>query len=490
MTLTTRLSTFFLATLACVLTGFAVCVFWLAHGQLEHEVDDRLETTIDALISAAQVTREDVTWVPRDLNVSRQTTDSLDPAAVVWLVGNDREEVLDRSHPQAEVLFRNTRPSDLQTPLSRTYITVSGETWRVAIGRLDRFSPHSHVSPHHPEPTVQDGEKEQRHRALLLVVATSWAPTATSLRTIAGVVIALSLTFLGAALFGSRVVCRRALTPVSTMAAIAKDMRAADLNERLPISKTGDELEDLSQAFNGLLDRLQDSFERQRRFTGDASHQLRTPLTIILGHLEVTLRRERSLDEYRQTLTTVERQAAQLQHIVEALLLLARADDESQRPELQPLDLANWLPEFVQSWSDHPRAREITLQPFGSNAVRLVVHSHAVLLGELLNNLLDNATKYSPAGTPITLAAECVANEVLIHVDDCGPGISTTDLPHLFEPFYRARISPTAAQPGSGLGLSIASRIARLLGGSITAHSPGPLSLGSRFTVRLPRFAQ
>ncbi len=488
MTLTTRLSAFFLATLACVLTGFAVCVFWLAHGQLEHDVDDRLETTFDTLISAAEVTREDVAWVPRELSLPRQPTDSPGREAVIWLVANDRQEVLDRSHSQAEALLKHAAPRDLQAPLSRAYITLEGETWRVAIGRLDRFSPHAHVSQHPSEATALKGDHEQRHRALLLVVATSWEPTAAALRAIGGVVAVLTLLFLGAALFGSRVVCRRALTPVSTMAAVAKEMRAADLQERLPVSKTGDELEDLSRAFNGLLDRLQDSFERQRRFTGDASHQLRTPLTIMRGHLEVALRRERSSDEYRQTLATVERQVSQLQHIVEALLVLARADEESQRPTLQPLDLASWLPEFVQSWADHPRASEITLQPLDSTAGRLVVQSHAVLLGELLNNLLDNATKYSPPGTAITLSAECVAEAVLIHIDDRGPGISATDLPHLFEPFYRARVSPTAAQPGTGLGLSIASRIARLLGGSLTAQSPSPTSLdappsGSRFTV-------
>src|SRR5438067_10947151 len=110
------------------------------------------------------------------------------------------------------------------------------------------------------------------------------------------------------------------------MAGAAREMAVDDLGRRLPMAATGDELGDLSRAFNNLLDRLQESFARQKRFTGDASHQLRTPLTAIRGHIEVALRRERSAGEYRAVLSTVEQKAGHLQRIVESLLFLARAD--------------------------------------------------------------------------------------------------------------------------------------------------------------------
>src|SRR5439155_4762880 len=128
------------------------------------------------------------------------------------------------------------------------------------------------------------------------------------------------------ALFLGRAMSRRALRPLSSMACSARAMDASDRGQRLPSATAGDELEDLARAFNGLLNRLQEAFERQRRFTGDASHQLRTPLTAMLGQIDVALRRDRQADDYRRTLDLVHGQASHLRKIVEALLFLTRAD--------------------------------------------------------------------------------------------------------------------------------------------------------------------
>src|SRR5207248_1878113 len=152
-----------------------------------------------------------------------------------------------------------------------------------------------------------------------------------------------------------RALCRRALAPVTRMAGAARIMSAADLDQRLPAPGSRDELEDLGRAFNGLLGRLQESFERQRRFTGDASHQLRTPLTAILGQIEVVLRRDRPAEDYQRVLTLVQQQAAHLRQMVEMLLFLARADAEARLPHLETLDLARWVPAHLQSWSAHAR---------------------------------------------------------------------------------------------------------------------------------------
>src|SRR5437868_10416144 len=143
------------------------------------------------------------------------------------------------------------------------------------------------------------------------------------------------------------------------MAAAARTMATVDLSQRLKHTANGDELDDLGHSFNGLLDRLQESFERQRRFTGDASHQLRTPLTAILGQLEVALRRPRTADEYRQALATVHDRAGHLRRIVESLLFLARADADARLPERERVDLADWLPEHLRTCSEHPRFGDI-----------------------------------------------------------------------------------------------------------------------------------
>src|SRR5260370_2319896 len=144
------------------------------------------------------------------------------------------------------------------------------------------------------------------------------------------------------------------------MAANAREMNVDDLGNRLAIRSTGDELEDLSRSFNGLLERLQESFERQRQFTGDASHQLRTPLTAMLGQVEVALRHARPAEEYQRVLSTVHQKAGHLRRIVEALLFLARADGEARLPELERVPLSAWLEGHLQTWSDHDRAKDVT----------------------------------------------------------------------------------------------------------------------------------
>jgi signal transduction histidine kinase len=265
------------------------------------------------------------------------------------------------------------------------------------------------------------------------------------------------------------------------MAQAASAIRADALGQRLPLPRTGDELDELGRAFNDLLSRLQDAFERQRRFTGDAAHQLHTPLTALLGQVEVTLRRERPPEEYRRVLDLVKGQAGRLRELVDMLLFLARADAEARLPNLERLDLAEWLPEHLRGWARHPRALDLRLEapPAGS----LPVRAHGPMLGQLLDNLLDNACKYSPPGTPVVVRLAGDDGAVVVSVTDAGPGIAAEDLPHIFEPFYRSARAPK--QGGAGLGLAVARSIARALGGELTAHCESPA--GSCFRLSLPR---
>jgi signal transduction histidine kinase len=284
------------------------------------------------------------------------------------------------------------------------------------------------------------------------------------------------------ALAGGRWVCRRALRPVQVLAGSARSMDGTDLGQRLPALATADEVADLSTAFNGLLDRLQEAFERQRRFTGDASHQLRTPLAALLGQVEVTLRRERPAREYRDTLGLVHRQATHLRQIVESLLFLARADAEARLPNREPIDLAAWLKEHLRSWSDHPRSADLRLEP--TPEALPPVEAHSPLLGELVDILLDNACKHSPPGSPVTQRLGREGGRVLLVVEDRGCGIAAEDLPHVFEPFFRSADARRRGVAGLGLGLAIARRIAGACGGTLTAGgSPGG---GAVFTLSLP----
>jgi signal transduction histidine kinase len=296
----------------------------------------------------------------------------------------------------------------------------------------------------------QTGKKAKTHRELRITLGTSLNPVHAALTQLAITLAGLSAGILLVALIAVRIVCRRVLVPVSRMAVAASNIGAEDLGRRLPALATDDELGQLNRAFNGLLDRLQEAFERQRRFTGEASHQLRTPLAAILGQIEVALRRERLVEEYQRVLNAVHKRGTHLSKIVESLLFLARANADASPIALENLCLNSWLPELVETWSGHRRADDILFE--GNEAEPCFILAHAALLGELLNILIDNACKYSPAGEPIRITLHRKDDEVLIHVADRGCGIAETDRPHLFTPFFRSEEARRRGWKGQGWG--------------------------------------
>jgi signal transduction histidine kinase len=365
-------------------------------------------------------------------------------------------------------------------------VDQSANLGRAADGGQDVLAAHFDGQPwrlqeRHLRAVQAASVRPPRHEALTLTAGLSLQPVYATLGRLGFVLTGVSLgLWLTAALLG-RGLCRRALAPVTRMAEATRTLSAADLERRLPVPASGDELTALGLAFNDLLGRLHEAFERQRRFTADASHQLRTPLTALLGQIEVACRRERPAEEYRGVLERVHGQAARLRQLVEMLLFLARADAEARLPDLVPLDLAGWLPEYLQGWSVHDRAADLHLDcpPNPPPVVRV----QAALLGQLLDNLLDNACKYSPPGTEVTVGVRCDADAVAVTVTDAGCGIAAADLPHVFEPFYRS--AQVRGGPGGvGLGLAVARRIAAAFGGSLTVASTA--GKGCRFTLRLP----
>jgi signal transduction histidine kinase len=473
MSLAARLSSFFLVALVVVLLGFSVALFSLARLYLVRQADQRLAAALDTLAAAAEIEPDGIEWEPREHHL----TLGLDPGAdqVRWTVQDAAGKLVDRSANLASGVPGPDWPAPLtETQLAAPALRESGQ-WHF-LQRCLRPGGDGETKP-------GDGEGQPKYAALVLTSRVSLAPAWTTLRTLAAALAGLSLgLWLLAALLGRRL-CRRALAPVRQMATAARAMGALDLDRRLPGPGTGDELEDLGGAFNGLLARLQEAFERQRRFTGDASHQLRTPLTAMLGQIDVALRRPRPAEDYREALGQVRGQAVQLRQIVEALLFLARADVEAGPADLAAMDLALWLPEHLGRWTGHARGADLHLERSDSGAVW--VRAQVPLLGQLLDNLLENACKYSEPGRSVTVGLGCAGGDALLTVEDQGSGIAPEDLPHVFEPFYRSPEARRLGRPGVGLGLAVARRVAAVFGGTLTAASePGG---GSRFTLRLPR---
>ncbi len=482
MTLTARLTSFFLAVLACVLAGFSIGLYCLASRYLHDQIADRLAAATHTLAASADVGPEGIEWEP----ASRSMTLGQDasPDEVRWLVQDARGRVVDRSRNLDEVEvneFRHATEGRASSEADWSVSFASGDRWRLGQTRIlvDR-----RAAPGSPESaTEKSGEQGGKlFSQLSLTVGVSLAPVEATLRNLAFALVGLSIGLWCLAAVSGRWLCRRALMPVIRMADAARRIDADDLRSRLPIPNARDELHELADAFNDLLTRLQEAYERQRRFTGDASHQLRTPIAAMLGQVDVALLRERSPDEYRRVLETVRSQAHRLRQIVESQLFLARADAESLAPKLETVDLAEWLPTYLESWRGHPRWSDIRFQNSASGPTE--TNTHLQLLAQLLDNLLDNAAKYSPPGTPIIVDLGVADNAIECSVEDGGSGIAPDDLPHIFEPFFRSARARQSGTAGAGLGLAVAQRIAAALGGTIRA---GMLSGGGMsFTLRIP----
>lgn len=466
MTLTNRLNCFFLSALALVLAGFSGAIFILARQHLHRQVEEQLDSALAVLTAGIEQTPAGLEWEPSDRQLNFRSGDNL-----TWLVTDTAGNVVDRAGlAETEEFVRQAAVGLNAAESAGRRMEGPGGRWEV---RQIRIEPLANPQPSTAAPSVQT------YPALAITVAISLEPAQTTLQGLGASLIGLSAAILLACLFGGRWVCRRALRPLIDMAAAARTMEVNALDQRLPVAPNGDELEELARAFNGLLTRVQLAFDRQQRFTGEASHQLRTPLTALIGTVEVALRRERPIEEYRRVLTALHQQADRLNRIVEALLFLARADTEAQLPQREEIELARWLPEYLNTWPEHQRRADLALQTASAS-----VNVHPVLFAELLNVLLDNAFKYSPPGTPVLIRTTRSGDTLLLSVEDKGTGIAEEDQPHLFEPFFRSSVARQRGIEGFGLGLSVAKRIATAFGGELSVESK--LGEGSRFALRLP----
>jgi heavy metal sensor kinase len=276
---------------------------------------------------------------------------------------------------------------------------------------------------------------------------------------------------------------RRALAPVAQITAAASEITYRNLSSRVDVPQTGDELSQLAQTFNAMLDRIESSMKRISQFTADASHELRTPVSIMRTRAELALRKERSAAEYQRTIQELHVELVRTSELVERLMLLARSDAGAelvQQTRLNISEIARNALDQVRPLIEH---KGLMLQGTAPGE-DIWCDGDPQLLRQLFVILLDNAVKYTTAYGTIAESLKVLDGRVTYIVADSGIGIESSDLPHIFDRFYRADKARSRESGGAGLGLAIAHWIVEAHHGRITAEStPG---IGTTFRVELP----
>lgn len=319
---------------------------------------------------------------------------------------------------------------------------------------------------------------------LALTVAMTEEPVRSVLRTLMIIfMLALPAGLILAALGGS-IMAGRLLRPVELMAARAEKISTENLSSRLPVEDPRDEFGRMANVINRMLSRLEEGFERLRRFTADASHELRTPLTVIQSVGEVALQENLDAAAYRDRIGSMLEDVARLSRLVDSLLTLTRADARALALRRKEIDAARLVTQAVEDM--RPLAEEKRQALSLSAAGPVPIQADEATLRLALVNLLDNAIKYTPTSGTIVVKLRIRDNETFIEVADNGPGIPTEHTGRVFDRFYRVDQSRTGQAGGAGLGLAIAKWAVEANGGRIELENRE--SGGSTFRLVLPPF--
>lgn len=451
MSIRLRLTAWYVLTLAVALGGVGLALVLIFRAAMERQLDDDLAARAARVASTLQV---DSTGLALQ---SQGGDDS-------FVAGGEFVGLYDRS---GKLL-------DSSAPALKASAAISSFVAGSSLPRSD---------------TLTSGAERLRIRALpvtdegllaTVVVVRSLAPIDSAVSQLLGI---LGLTLpiaVAIAAVGGYFLAYRALRPVEELRRAAEDYGATDLSRRLaPKDLRDDELGRLARTLDAMLDRVASAVEQQRRFTGDASHELRTPIATILADASLSLERSRSAEEHRAAIARIESEAARMARIVDGLLVLARSDVRSAATRSEDVDLRTVLDASVERFA--PRGVEQGVRIGSRVPADLVVADRDGGLERVFDNLLDNALRYAPRGSAIEVEAAGRDGIARVTVSDHGTGIAPEERMRIFERFHRG---PGASGQGAGLGLAIARAIVEAHGGRISvADTSGG---GATLVVELP----
>lgn len=483
-----RLTLWYTGVLALVLVVFAVSAYLFLSRTLDRRTDDSLAEMSRAFaetLSAEQ--REMLAGASRALPLDAQG--QIQPVNVDAPVIEAASEYRLRDY-QFVVYDESRRIIATSSGFSVERKETNTPVWTVApisadlTKLLDLVRGKSDDTPVYA--TLSNGDDELRalarplrtpDRSYLLVVMRSLDEQEDIIESATGALLIGVPLALALAMVSGYFLARKSLAPVVAMSDTAARIGAANLHERLPIINERDELGRLAGVFNKLLARLDESFDQQRRFMADASHELRTPVAIVRGEAEVALsRKERDAEDYRESLAIVHDEGRRLTHIVEDLFTLARADAGQNPLKVADFYLDETVVECARAVRTLASGRGVSLEHEVPQE-EMPFRGDEELIRRMLLNLLDNAIKYTPAGGRVSVKSETRGNEYALIVSDTGAGIPAEAQSQIFQRFYRADKARSrqndsmdgygATTSGAGLGLSIARLVAEAHKGSL-----------------------
>jgi heavy metal sensor kinase len=297
-----------------------------------------------------------------------------------------------------------------------------------------------------------------------------------------GIVLAASILFLMiVSAAGGFLIARKALQPIEEISGAIDRISERNLSERIDDKNIPSELKVIASSFNRAFAGIEGAFNRQRQFVGDASHELKTPLAVILAGAEVALRRERNADAYKTALAGIVDAARMMSLIIEKLLQLARLNSEPFSLRMEATQLDEMIDKSLKLLGPVAQKKGISFQWSDSG---YVVCGDGEALQEAFLNIIENAIKYNVPGGRIDVAAKKEGGLIVVEIADTGIGIPEGDLEKIFDRFYRVDKSRSRESGGAGLGLSIVREIVRLHGGRVEIKSH--VGAGTAVSVFLP----
>ena len=496
-----RLQIWYGLILLAVLAGFGASAYQLERGRVFKRVDDELQRRVGAL---ASVFRQPRNHAPGGPHFDGPPDDRLEPGNPPPEHGpnDDHPEPHGRGPNPGRPGQPDRGPREFHLQPQQAALFDESDTngfyyvvWRrdgQELARSTNAPAGINMPPHLPQPPgagPQSAPPQMRgtFRESILITppgetilaGRSFAPQLADLRRTALILTSVGAGILLLGLLGGWWLASRAIRPIADISSAAVKISAGDLSQRINISETESELGRLASVLNSTFARLDAAFAQQQQFTSDAAHELRTPVSVMLTQTQTILNRERSAADYRETVEACQRAAQRMRRLIESLLELARLDAGQQQMKRMRFDLAQTARDCVTLIQ--PLADERHVKVF-CNVPPLNCLGDPERLSQVITNLLTNAIAYNKDNGEVRVSGEVKNGTTILTVRDTGVGISSADLPHVFDRFYRVDRSRTSGN--TGLGLAISKAIVEAHGGTIEVSSQ--LDVGTSFMVRLP----